>query len=79
VKPRAASRQAIFTGHFGLTTSPAVMTFVVPLGKLALEFFEKDRDVIHALAIAIKQALELIGSIWLLSKTNQFLLNGVTP
>ena len=32
------------------------MTLVVPLGKSAFEFFDKDRQVIHPSAIAIQQA-----------------------
>jgi hypothetical protein len=42
------------------------MTLVVPLGKSAFEFFDKDRDVIHTSAIAIKQALDPSCSIRLL-------------
>src|SRR6516164_563112 len=56
----------------------AVMTLVVPLGKLAFEFFDKDRDVIHTLAIAIKQALDLSFSIRLLPIASDFLLEGLT-
>jgi hypothetical protein len=35
------------------------MALVVPLGKSAFEFFDKDRQVIHTFAITIKQALDL--------------------
>ena len=52
------------------------MTLVVPLGKSAFEFFDKDRDVIHTFAIAIKQALDLSFSIRLLPIASDFLLEG---
>src|SRR4029077_17237197 len=55
-----------------------VMTLVVPLGKPAFEFFDKDRDVIHTFAIAIKQALDLSVSIRLMTIASQFLLEGLT-
>src|ERR1700747_1023867 len=54
------------------------MTLVVPLGKSAFAFFDKDRDVIHTPAIAIKQALDLSVSIWLLPIASDFLLEGLT-
>jgi len=54
------------------------MTLVVPLGKSAFEFFDKDRDVIHTSAIAIKQALDLSFSIGLLPIAGQLLLEGLT-
>ena len=53
------------------------MTLVVPLGKSAFEFFDKDRDVIHASAIAIKQALDQSLSIRLLPIASQLLLDGL--
>src|SRR6516162_1963720 len=56
----------------------AVMTLVVPLGKSAFEFFDKDRDVIHASAIAIKEALDLSVSIRLPPIAGQLLLEGLT-
>jgi hypothetical protein len=52
------------------------MTLVVPLGKSAFEFFDKDRQVIHPSAIAIKQALDLSVTIRLLPIASQFLLEG---
>jgi hypothetical protein len=54
------------------------MTLVVPLGKSAFEFFDKDRDVIHTSAIAIKEALDLSVSIWLPPIATDFLLEGLT-
>src|ERR1700751_4548888 len=54
------------------------MTLVVPLGKSAFKFFDKDRDVIHTSAIAIKQALDLSFSIRLLPIASDFLLEGLT-
>src|SRR5260370_7807279 len=52
------------------------MTLVVPLGKSAFEFFDKDRQVIHPSAIAIQQALDLSVTIRLLPIASQFLLEG---
>src|SRR6516162_6834043 len=63
---------------FGPEYPVAVVTLVVPLGKSAFEFFDKDRDVIHPSAIAIKQALDLSASIGLLPIAGQFLLEGLT-
>ena len=54
------------------------MTLVVPLGKLAFELFDKDRNVIHPSAIAIKEALDLRASIQLLPIASQFLFEGLT-
>ena len=63
---------------FGPEYPVAVVTLVVPLGKSAFEFFDKDRDVIHTLAKAIKQALDLSFSIRLLPIASDFLLEGLT-
>src|SRR6516165_6904961 len=54
------------------------MTLVEPLGKSAFEFFDKDRDVIHAFAIAIEEAPDLSFSIRLLTIASDFLLEGLT-
>ena len=54
------------------------MTLVVPLGQSAFVFFDKDRNVIHTLAKAIKQALDLSFSIRLLPIASDFLLEGLT-
>src|SRR6516164_1573814 len=53
------------------------MTLVEPLGKSAFEFFDKDRDVIHTSAIAIKQVLDLSVSIRLLPIASDFLLESL--
>jgi hypothetical protein len=54
------------------------MTLVEPLGKSAFEFFEKDRDVIHASAKAIKQELDPGIPIRLLTITSDSFLESLT-
>src|ERR1700730_6206375 len=58
----------------GPQNAVAAVAAVEPLGKAAFELFEKDRKVIHALAIGFQQAVALLEAIGLLSVAGQLLL-----
>jgi hypothetical protein len=50
------------------------MAAVIPLGKAAFELLDKNRDVIHALAIGFQQAVTQLGSTGLFGEAGQLLL-----
>src|SRR5208282_6701431 len=53
------------------------MTAVVPLGKATFELFDEDREVKHAIAIGLKESLDPMGAIRLLTQARQLLIEGL--
>src|SRR6202035_4965348 len=64
---RPASFQQKTLEALGPENAVAAVTTVVPLGKAAFELFEKDREVIHPLAIGCQQAVGLLVAVGLLN------------